>query len=100
MTLNQHPARSYGGWRRRRSIGLWGLGPAGTFALLGCSPSCCSSPRARDALLYIGPPACSRRGQRGPGRREPVAARGAPGSAGSSPPARLHQIPGRVWSPS
>lgn len=26
--------REYGGWRRRRGIGLWGLGTAGTFAVL------------------------------------------------------------------
>jgi hypothetical protein len=26
--------REYGGWRRRRGIGLWGLGPAGTLAVL------------------------------------------------------------------
>ena len=26
--------RDYGGWRRRRGIGLWGLGTAGTFAVL------------------------------------------------------------------
>lgn len=26
--------RDYGGWRRRRGIGLWGLGPSGTFAVL------------------------------------------------------------------
>ena len=29
-------ARTYGGWRRRRSIGLFGLGFGGTLALLGC----------------------------------------------------------------
>ena len=28
--------RTYGGWRRSRSIGLLGLGPAATFILLGC----------------------------------------------------------------
>src|SRR5580704_8340544 len=26
--------RDYGGWRRRRGIGLWGLGAAGTFMVL------------------------------------------------------------------
>lgn len=26
--------RDYGGWRRRRGLGLWGLGPAGTFTVL------------------------------------------------------------------
>ena len=27
--------RTYGGWRRRRGIGLFGLGAAGTLAVLG-----------------------------------------------------------------
>lgn len=27
-------AREYGGWRRRRGIGLWGMGAAGTFTVL------------------------------------------------------------------
>src|ERR1022692_2414244 len=29
--------RDYGGWRRRRGIGLWGLGSAGTFAVLAAT---------------------------------------------------------------
>ena len=35
MTSDDH-VRTYGGWRRSRSIGLLGLGPAATFILLGC----------------------------------------------------------------
>ncbi len=30
-----HGLRDYGGWRRRRGIGLFGLGAAGTVAVLG-----------------------------------------------------------------
>ena len=33
---DQHSVRTYGGWRRSRSIGLLGLGPTATFTLLGC----------------------------------------------------------------
>ena len=35
MTSDPGPVRTYGGWRRRRGIGLLGLGPAATFILLG-----------------------------------------------------------------
>jgi hypothetical protein len=35
VTPDQGQVRSYGGWRRSRSIGLLGLGPAATFALVG-----------------------------------------------------------------
>ena len=35
MTGGDAPVRTYGGWRRSRSIGLLGLGPAATLALLG-----------------------------------------------------------------
>jgi len=35
MMPGQIPARTYGGWRRGRSIGLLGLGPAATFTMLG-----------------------------------------------------------------
>jgi len=35
MAQEQSPSsRDYGGWRRQRGIGLWGLGPAGTFTVL------------------------------------------------------------------
>ena len=39
MTGGNAPVRTYGGWRRSRSIGLLGLGPAATLALLGPSRS-------------------------------------------------------------
>jgi hypothetical protein len=37
MTPEHDQVRTYGGWRRSRSIGLLGLGPgpAATFALIG-----------------------------------------------------------------
>jgi len=35
MTHGHDQARTYGGWRRSRGIGLPGLGPAATFILLG-----------------------------------------------------------------
>ena len=35
MTSDPAPVRAYGGWRRSRGIGLLGLGPAATMALLG-----------------------------------------------------------------
>jgi hypothetical protein len=35
MTPGHGQVRSYGGWRRSRSIGLLGLGPAATFTLVG-----------------------------------------------------------------
>ena len=40
MTPATMPARTYGGWRRSRSIGLLGLGPAATFTMLGCFVPC------------------------------------------------------------
>ena len=40
MTTNSHtsrpPVRTYGGWRRARGIGLFGLGPLGTVVVLAC----------------------------------------------------------------
>ena len=57
VTQNPVPVRTYGGWRRSRSIGLLGLGPAATWVLLGCLivllVIAAASPRA---LLYAGPP--------------------------------------------
>ncbi len=57
MNAEPAPPRSYGGWRRRRGIGLWGLGPVGTFALLTAA-ALLILVAAVDviALLYIGPP--------------------------------------------
>ena len=49
--------RDYGGWRRRRGIGLFGLGATGTLAVLGALLVliivAAASPAA---LLYAGPP--------------------------------------------
>ena len=39
--------RSYGGWRRSRSIGLLGLGTTGTLVLLGCFAGLLLPPRSR-----------------------------------------------------
>ena len=36
MIPAQTPLRTYGGWRRTRSLGLLGLGPAATLTMLGC----------------------------------------------------------------
>ena len=57
MTSDPATARTYGGWRRRRPMGLLGLGPGGTLALFGVVivvlASVAVSPRA---ALYIAPP--------------------------------------------
>jgi hypothetical protein len=57
MTGDQAAPRTYGGWRRRRPMGLLGLGPAGTLVLLGVVITVLAtatvSPRA---ALYIAPP--------------------------------------------
>ena len=58
MTTDQAAApRTYGGWRRRRPVGLLGLGPAGTLVLLGVVIAVLAtvtvSPRA---ALYVAPP--------------------------------------------
>jgi hypothetical protein len=57
MTSEQAAPRTYGGWRRRRPMGLLGLGPAGTLALLGAIVAVLAtvtlSPRA---ALYVAPP--------------------------------------------
>jgi hypothetical protein len=58
MTLQDELARprDYGGWRRRRSIGLWGLGAAGTLTALAVTAIVVLLV-ALDArlLLYAGP---------------------------------------------
>ena len=50
-------SRDYGGWRRRRSIGLFGLGAAGTLAVLGVLLVLIivAAADAR-AVLYVAPP--------------------------------------------
>ena len=56
MTHDQ--ARTYGGWRRSRSIGLLGLGPAATFVLLGgFTVLVLAAAVSIKSLLYVGPPA-------------------------------------------
>jgi len=50
--------RSYGGWRRSRSVGLLGLGTTGTLILLGCFATLAlAAVFSLKTLLYIGPPA-------------------------------------------
>ena len=50
--------RSYGGWRRSRSVGLLGLGTTGTLILLGCfAVLLLAAAFSLKTLLYIGPPA-------------------------------------------
>ena len=49
--------RTYGGWRRRRGIGLFGLGAAGTLAVLGALLALIIAATAdAAALLYVAPP--------------------------------------------
>ena len=56
--MTQPQARTYGGWRRSRSIGLLGLGPAATFTLLGSFTTLIViAAISLKALLYAGPPA-------------------------------------------
>jgi hypothetical protein len=54
---SDHPVRTYGGWRRSRSIGLLGLGPAATFVLLGCFTALVLiAAFSLRLLLYVAPP--------------------------------------------
>ncbi len=54
---SDHPVRTYGGWRRSRSIGLLGLGPAATFVLLGCFAALVLiAAFSLRLLLYVAPP--------------------------------------------
>ena len=49
--------RDYGGWRRRRGIGLFGLGAAGTLGVLGALLALIVTATAdAAALLYVAPP--------------------------------------------
>ena len=58
MTHDHYQARSYGGWRRSRSIGLLGLGPAATLVLLGCAVALLIvAAVSLKALLFVAPPA-------------------------------------------
>ena len=48
--------RDYGGWRRRRGIGLFGFGAAGTAAVLGALLALIITATAdAAALLYVAP---------------------------------------------
>jgi len=58
MTHDQVQARSYGGWRRSRSIGLLGLGPTATLVLLGCAVGLLLvAAVSLKVLLFAAPPA-------------------------------------------
>ena len=58
MTDGQTPVRTYGGWRRSRSIGLLGLGPVATLVMLGCFAALILvAAFSLQALLYVAPPA-------------------------------------------
>jgi hypothetical protein len=57
MTGGQTPVRTYGGWRRSRSIGLLGLGPTATLVMLGCFAALILvAAFSLQALLYVAPP--------------------------------------------
>jgi hypothetical protein len=57
MPAEQAPPRDYGGWRRRRGIGLWGLGAAGTLAVLAAVMLLILVAAADvAALAYVAPP--------------------------------------------
>jgi hypothetical protein len=52
-----HRPRDYGGWRRRRGIGLFGLGAPGTLAVLGALLALIITAAAdADMLVYVAPP--------------------------------------------
>jgi len=56
MTTGPEQVRSYGGWRRSRSIGLLGLGTTGTLVLLGCFAALVLlAALSLKTLLYAGP---------------------------------------------
>jgi len=58
MTNDQFQARSYGGWRRSRSIGLLGLGPTATLILLGCAVALLLiAAVSLKTLIFVAPPA-------------------------------------------
>src|SRR5712691_3316316 len=57
MVPDQARARDYGGWRRRRGIGLWGLGAAGTLAVLAAAMLVILVAAADvRALVFVAPP--------------------------------------------
>ena len=55
--LDAQGSRDYGGWRRRRGIGLFGLGAAGTLGVLGALLALIITATADAAVLrYVAPP--------------------------------------------
>ena len=57
MVQEQARLRDYGGWRRRRGIGLWGLGAAGTLAVLAAAVLVILVAAADvSALVFVVPP--------------------------------------------
>lgn len=57
MTGGQAEPRTYGGWRRRRPVGLLGLGPAGTLGLLGVVVAVLITVAVSpSAAIYVAPP--------------------------------------------
>ena len=51
------PARDYGGWRRRRGVGLLGLGAAGTLAMLAALLVLAAVAAANPRALLVAAPA-------------------------------------------
>ena len=57
MVQEQARPRDYGGWRRRRGIGLWGLGAAGTLVVLAAAVLVILVAAADvSALVFVVPP--------------------------------------------
>jgi hypothetical protein len=57
MTTHPAPPRTYGGWRRRRAIGLFGLGTAATLIMLGLFIILLvTAATSAGMLLYLAPP--------------------------------------------
>jgi hypothetical protein len=57
MSDGRAPVRTYGGWRRSRGVGLLGLGPTATMALLGSfAVLVLIAAVSFQALLYVAPP--------------------------------------------
>ena len=58
MTGSHAQVRTYGGWRRSRSIGLLGLGPVATLVMLGCFAALILvAAFSLQAFVYVAPPA-------------------------------------------
>ena len=58
MTGSNTQVRTYGGWRRSRSIGLLGLGPVATLVMLACFAALILlAASSLQAFVYVAPPA-------------------------------------------